>query len=288
MYHVPIVYTSDMSIELRNAAFSYFLPDGTEIPALKPTSLSLGPREFVAVVGANGSGKSTLGKLLNGLLVPTIGEVIVNGRSTDEPMNLLPVRRTVGMVFQNPDNQLVATVVEDDVAFGPENLGVPTEEIRERVDQALKQVGLAHWPRRDPHHLSAGQRQKVAIAGVLAMRPLYMVLDEPTSMLDPLGRREVLATLAELRSGEPIGIVYITHVVEEAAEADRVIVLREGLVLADGPPRDVLSDERLMSDASLYATKASRIAHRLAENNVPLSKSLLTVEEVAGAICSLT
>jgi energy-coupling factor transport system ATP-binding protein len=277
-----------MSIELRNAAFSYFLPDETEIPALKPTSLSVGPREFVAVVGANGSGKSTFGKLLNGLLVPTIGEVIVNGRSTAEPANLPPVRRTVGMVFQNPDNQLVATVVEDDVAFGPENLGVPTEEIRERVDQALDQVGLGNRHRHDPHHLSAGQRQKVAIAGVLAMRPEYMVLDEPTSMLDPLGRREVLATLAELRSEQPIGIVYITHIVEEAAAADRVVVLREGLVVADGPPREILSDDGLMADASLYVTKASHIAHRLAQKNVPLSTKLLTVEEVADAICSLT
>ena len=277
-----------MPIKLESASYSYRLPGGQEIQALKPTSLIVEPGEFVAIIGANGSGKSTLAKLMNGLLVPTSGTVTVEGRPTSIEENRLFARRTVGMVFQNPDNQLIATIVEDDVAFGPENLGIPPEEIRARVDKALAAVDMSDFPAFDPHYLSAGQRQKVAIAGILAMEPRYMVLDEPTSMLDPAGRREVLATLADLRRDKAIGVVYITHIVEEAASADRVVVLSDGRVTAAGPPRDILSDEALMIEASLYVTRASELAHSLAAKGIPISTKLITPEEVVEALCSLS
>lgn len=253
---------------------------------MSPTTFCVTPGEFVAIVGANGSGKSTLAKLMNGLLAPTTGQVMVDGCPTTGIENAQSARRTVGMVFQNPDNQLVATIVEDDVAFGPENLGVPPERIRERVDEALRAVGMYEHRSSDPHYLSAGQRQKVAIAGILAMAPKYVVLDEPTSMLDPAGRRDVLRTLAALRRERDIGVVLITHAIEEAAGAGRVIVLRKGRVIADGSPHEVLTDEKQMAEASLYATKANRLARRLAARGVAVSPGLITIEEVAQALCS--
>lgn len=274
-----------MSIEVKEAAYDYVLPDGRRLQAVSPTTLSVAPGEFVAIVGANGSGKSTLAKLMNGLLAPTAGLVMVDGRPTTGTENAQKARRAVGMVFQNPDNQLVATIVEDDVAFGPENLGVPPERIRERVDEALRAVGMYDHRFNDPHYLSAGQRQKVAIAGILAMSPDYIVLDEPTSMLDPAGRRDVLRTLGTLRRERDIGVVLITHAIEEAAGAERVIVLRNGRIIADGDPHEVLTDEQLMAEASLYATKANRLARRLAAGGVAVSADLITIEEVAQALC---
>ncbi len=268
-------------------SYSYQLAGGDRLEAVAPTTLTIEPGEFVAVIGANGSGKSTLAKLMNGLLAPSAGSVRVDGLSTADPAEIIRARRVVGMVFQNPDNQLIATIVEDDVAFGPENIGLPTEEIRSRVDEALKAVGMYEFRRHDPHYLSAGQRQKIAVAGILAMRPRYMIMDEPTAMLDPMGRRGILATLADLRRDQAIGVVYITHVIEEAAGADRVIVLKKGRVLAEGPPRDILSDEPLMKEASLYTTRANKLAHRLAAAGVPLSPRLITAEEVAEALCAL-
>lgn len=276
-----------MSINLNAASFSYLLPKGRVIKAILPTTLSIQPGEFVAVVGANGSGKSTLAKLLNGLLLPTNGEVLIDGHNTKDADNKIFAPRQVGLVFQNPDNQLTATIVEDDVAFGPENLGIPPEEIRARVDRALKTVGMTEFKDKDPHNLSAGQRQKIAVAGILAMEPKYLVMDEPTSMLDPVGRRDILETLSELRQKSPIGIVYITHIIEEIVEADRILVMTEGKITAIGAPREILTDESLMEMASLYITRPTELARRLAKKGVPVSRDLITVEEVVKELCSL-
>ncbi len=275
-----------MSIELRDTSFKYRLSGGEEIEALAPTSLAVEPGAFVAVVGANGSGKSTMAKLMNGLLFATSGEVWVNGRRISAGQNDLFARRTVGLVFQNPDNQLVANVVEDEVAFGPENLGVERSEIRRRVDEALAAVGMTKEARRDPHQLSAGQRQRVAIAGALAMHPDYLVLDEPTSLLDPAGRREVLAVVDEVRRSRSVGVVHITHIVEEAVSADSVVVMDKGTMLAVGPPKSLLSDEDLMAEASLDVPKAYRLAKRLREAGLPVPRCALTPEEVVSALCS--
>ncbi len=276
-----------MSINLNAASFSYLRPKGRVIKAILPTTLSIQPGEFVAVVGANGSGKSTLAKLLNGLLLPTNGEVLIDGHNTKDADNKIFAPRQVGLVFQNPDNQLTATIVEDDVAFGPENLGIPPEEIRARVDRALKTVGMTEFKDKDPHNLSAGQRQKIAVAGILAMEPKYLVMDEPTSMLDPVGRRDILETLSELRQKSSIGIVYITHIIEEIVEADRILVMTEGKITAIGAPREILTDESLMEMASLYVTRPTELARRLAKKGVPVSKDLITVEEVVKELCSL-
>ena len=275
-----------MSIELRDASFKYRLASGEEIEALAPTSLTVEPGAFVAIVGANGSGKSTLAKLMNGLLFAMSGEVWVESRRIDRRHNDLFARRTVGLVFQNPDNQLVANVVEDDVAFGPGNLGIERSEIRTRVDEALAAVGMAGEARRDPHRLSVGQRQRVAIAGVLAMRPNYLVLDEPTSLLDPRGRQEVLGVVDNLRRRQSIGVVHITHIVEEAVSADSVVVMDKGKVLAVGPPDSLLTDEALMAKASLDVPKANRLARRLREAGLPAPRSPLTSKEVVSALCS--
>lgn len=275
-----------MPIELLGAGYSYFLPDGREIEALRPTTLTVAPGEFLAVVGANGSGKSTLGKLVSGLVAPTVGEVRVGGQAPATADGA--GRRDVGIVWQNPDNQLVATIVEDDVAFGPENLCVAPTEIRARVVDALAKVGMSAFRAFDPHNLSAGQRQRVAIAGALAMRPRFLVLDEPTSMLDPAGRREVLEALLELKTRAAIGIIYITHIIEEAALAERVAVLNHGGVMAEGPPRDILSDLELVARAGLYLSRANRLAVALAKHGLPISTKLLTPREVAQAICSLS
>lgn len=276
-----------MSIELTGAAYSYKLADGERAAALEPTDLTIAPGEFVAVVGANGSGKTTLAKLMNGLIFTTAGTVTIDGRNIASRENDIFARRSVGMVFQNPDNQLVATIVEDDVAFGPENLGVPTREIRERVDAALAEVGLPDLARSDPHNLSAGQRQKVAIAGVLAMRPRYIVFDEPTSLLDPTGRAGVLEIVRRLRRETSMGLVYITHIMEEVAAADRVIVMSEGAIIADGAPRRILADTDLLERASLGAPKPAQLARRLSSRGLSLPRDLITEEEVAHALCSL-
>jgi len=277
-----------MSIELKDASFNYRLGDGEAIDALKATSLTIDPGEFVAVVGANGSGKSTLAKLMNGLLAPTSGSVLVDGFNTSNSADMIGARRTVGMVFQNPDNQLIATIVEDDVAFGPENIGIPAKDIRTRVDEALRAVGMYEYRRHDPHYLSAGQRQKIAVAGILAMRPRYMIMDEPTAMLDPRGRQAILATLADLRRDQGTGVVHVTHVVEEAALADRVIVLKQGTVLADGSARDILCNADLMRTASLYLTRPTQLAQRLVGKGLAISTNVITAEEVAEALCSLS
>ncbi len=275
-----------MSIELKGASFDYPVAGGASVSALAATDLVVRPGSFMAVLGANGSGKSTLAKMLNGLLFATNGEVWIDGRRIDRGHNDLFARRTVGLVFQNPDNQLVANVVEDDVAFGPENLGLDRAEIRRRVDRSLEAVGLPDLARQDPHRLSAGQRQRVALAGALAMEPRFLVLDEPTSLLDPEGRRDILAVLAELRERQSVGMVYITHIVEEAVAADTVLVLDKGRIIATGPPRELLTDATLMDRASLYSPKPNVLARRLCVAGLPASDELLTVEEVVSSLCS--
>ena len=235
-------------ITLDNVSFRY--PDAGR-DALSGVSLSIEAGSFIAVLGHNGSGKSTLAKLLNAILVPTEGTVTVKGMDTRSEENLLNVRRTVGMVFQNPDNQIVASVVEDDVAFAPENLGVSPAEIRRRVDEALKRVGMYEFRNNAPHLLSGGQKQRVAIAGVLAMQPEILVMDEPTAMLDPSGRQEVLRTIADLRAATGVTVVLITHHMDECIDADRLLVMSDGKLVLDGAPKDVFSRVEQMRSIGL-------------------------------------
>lgn len=268
-------------IEIQGLSFSY--PE-TTVPALRDINLSIGRGSFVAMLGANGSGKSTLAKHLNAILVPTAGRVLVDGLDTAEDDNLLSIRRRVGMVFQNPDNQIVANVVEDDVAFAPENLGVPSEEIRRRVDSALRQVGMYELRMHAPHLLSGGQKQRVAIAGILAMEPEVLVLDEPTAMLDPHGRQEVMDTVESLCREQGITVVLITHHMEEAARADRIIVLAGGQVAMDGTPREIFPQAEQLKSLALAVPDGTELIGRLNAAGMDLPMDALTDEECASVI----
>ncbi|MBQ3226508.1 MAG: energy-coupling factor transporter ATPase [Clostridia bacterium] len=249
--------------------------------ALDDINLEIKEGEFVAVLGHNGCGKSTLAKHFNGLFLPTGGNVYVMGMDTKDESLYWEVRRNVGMVFQNPDNQLVATVVEEDVAFAPENLGVPSEEIRKRVDEALHTVGMYEYRRHAPHRLSGGQKQRIAIAGALAMRPKCIVLDEPTAMLDPKGRREVLESIQRLKEEEKMTVVLITHYMDEAAQADRVIVMDEGSVLLDDVPKKVFSEVKLLKKIGLDVPQVTELLYELKKAGLPVRHDILTVEECA-------
>ena len=271
----------DPIIRVKNISYTY--PDAPE-PALDGVSLDILPGSFTAVLGANGSGKSTLAKHLNAILTPAAGKVLVDGMDTADEGSLLAIRRRVGMVFQNPDNQIVANVVEDDVAFAPENLGVEPGEIRRRVDEALRQVGMYEFRLHAPHLLSGGQKQRVAIAGVLAMEPDVLVLDEPTAMLDPQGRREVLAAAERLRRQRGITVVLITHHMDEAAAADRIVVLDRGRVALDGAPRTIFPQAERLRALGLEVPEATRLIERLNAGGMGLSADLLTPEECAAAI----
>ncbi|MGM9671615.1 MAG: energy-coupling factor transporter ATPase [Oscillospiraceae bacterium] len=262
---------------------SYTYPGETE-PSLKDLNLEIGTGTFVAVLGHNGSGKSTLAKHLNAILLPTEGRVLVDGIDTADEQQLLRVRGTVGMVFQNPDNQIVANVVEDDVAFAPENLGVPPEEIRRRVDAALKQVGMYEFRMHAPHLLSGGQKQRVAIAGVIAMEPKCIVLDEPTAMLDPAGRREVVETVTRLCREKGITVVLITHHMNECIGADRVIVMSNGVIVADGAPKDVFRQSALLRREGLTVPVTTELLEQLSAAGMELPLDALTVDECADAI----
>lgn len=264
---------------------SYTYPGETE-PSLKDLNLEIGTGTFVAVLGHNGSGKSTLAKHLNAILLPTEGRVLVDGIDTADEQQLLRVRGTVGMVFQNPDNQIVANVVEDDVAFAPENLGVPPEEIRRRVDAALKQVGMYEFRMHAPHLLSGGQKQRVAIAGVIAMEPKCIVLDEPTAMLDPAGRREVVETVTRLCREKGITVVLITHHMNECIGADRVIVMSNGVIVADGAPKDVFRQSALLRREGLSVPVTTELLERLSAAGMALPLDALTVDACADAIAS--
>lgn len=256
--------------------------------ALDGVSLEIARGEWVAVLGPNGSGKSTLARHLNALLLPDSGQVVVDGLDTREPDNLWAVRQRVSMVFQNPDNQIVAAVVEEDVAFGPENAGVAPAEIRERVTAALERVGLNAMRKRSPAALSGGQKQRLAIAGALALHPLCLVLDEATAMLDPVGRSEVLSTVRQLNRETGVTIVLITHDMAEAAMADRVVVVARGKVALQGNPRDLLTDPRKLAPLGLEPPPAAALAHRLRQSGVELEPGILTLEELVDALCRLS
>ncbi|MCD8117602.1 MAG: energy-coupling factor transporter ATPase [Oscillospiraceae bacterium] len=268
-------------IQIRGLSFSY--PE-TAAPALSDIDLTIEQGSFVAVLGANGSGKSTLAKHLNAILVPTAGQVLVDGLDTANEDDLLGIRRRVGMVFQNPDNQIVANVVEDDVAFAPENLGVPSEEIRRRVDSALRQVGMYELRMHAPHLLSGGQKQRVAIAGILAMEPEVLVLDEPTAMLDPRGRREVMDAVEALCRDRGITVVLITHHMEEAARADRIIVLAAGRLVMDGTPREIFPQAERLRSLSLAVPDGTELIESLNAAGMELPMDGLTDEECASII----
>ena len=268
-------------IEIKNLHYTY---PGDEMESLCGVSLEIEKGSFVAVLGHNGSGKSTLAKHLNAILLPTEGKVLINGIDTADEDRLLDIRRTVGMVFQNPDNQIVANVVEDDVAFAPENLGVPPTEIRERVDKALRQVDMYEFKMHAPHLLSGGQKQRVAIAGVIAMEPEVIVLDEPTAMLDPKGRREVIETVTKLCREKGITVVLITHHMSECTGADRVIVMSNGHVVADGSPESVFSQVELMRDEGLAVPATTELIYELNKRGWSLPLTALGVESCAKEI----
>jgi len=271
-------------IEIRGLEYSYPLDGGGQVAALRGIDLTIESGEFLAIVGSNGSGKSTLVRHLNGLLLPTAGQVQVDGLLTSDPRNLWAIRQRVGMVFQNPDNQIVASTVEEDVAFGPENAALPPDEIRKRVDVALATVGLAEYQTRPPQMLSGGQRQLLAIAGALATRPACIIFDEPASMLDPAHRRQVLDTIRRLNA-EGLTIVLITQAMEEATAAQRVLVMHKGRVAMDGSPIQVFEYGNQLRSWGLDLPAAVEITHRLRERGWQLPQGLLTIEQLARALC---
>ena len=273
---------ADAIIEVKDVEFRY---EGAEEEAVAGVSLRVERGEFVAVLGRNGSGKSTLAKLLNALNIPQKGEIWIDGVAAHEETNSLEVRKKCGMVFQNPDNQIVATVVEEDCAFGLENLGVPPEEIRRRVDEALRVVGMRDYAEAAPHMLSGGQKQRVAIAGVLAMRPKIIVFDESTAMLDPSGRREVFAVAEELNRRDGITIVWITHFMDEALRAGRVLVMDAGKIALEGVPRDVFQKTEEIRKMGLDVPPMAQLAAQLRADGVPLRADIMTVEEMAVELC---
>ncbi|HXK97135.1 MAG TPA: energy-coupling factor transporter ATPase [Limnochordia bacterium] len=276
----------DALIRFVDVSFSYSSDAEHELEALADINLDIDDGEFVAVLGHNGSGKSTLAKHMNALLVPTSGKVYIAGIDTQNAERLWEIRQMVGMVFQNPDNQLVATTVEEDVAFGPENLGVPTPEIHRRVDEALAVVGMSDYRLHSPHQLSGGQKQRVAIAGMIAMRPRCVVLDEPTAMLDPVGRREVMQTVIKLNREEKITIVLITHAMEEAILADRVIVMEEGRIVMTGTPREVFSKVETLAKLRLDVPEITSLANRLRQRGFDqIPNNILTIEEMVNVLC---
>ena len=269
-------------INVEHLAYSYPGVDDTPgVAVFEDMNLSIEAGTFVAILGSNGCGKSTLAKHFNSILLPTGGKVWVCGLDTADENQLMAVRRNVGMVFQNPDNQIVANVVEEDVAFGPENLGVASPEIRRRVDQALKQVGMSHYALHAPHLLSGGQKQRIAIAGVIAMQPKCIVLDEPTAMLDPRGRKEVVDTISRLNKEKGITVVLITHHMDEAAQADRVVVLHKGKVTADGTPKEVFTQVELLHSIGLAAPETVELCWELNKQGFDLPLDGLDVTECA-------
>lgn len=272
-------------IKIENLKHYYTDSDGNEVKALDGVDLSIEQGEFVAIIGANGSGKSTLARHLNCLLLPTEGRVEVSGLDTMEEKNMWDIRQQVGMVFQNPDNQIVAAVVEEDVAFGPENIGVPGPEIGPRVAKALAAVGMTEYAKHAPHRLSGGQKQRVAIAGIMALEPKCIVLDEPTAMLDPQGRKEIVSTVQKLNKEKQITIVYITHYMVEALAADRVVVMEKGHIRFMGTPREVFSRVDELEALGLEAPLAAKVANELRKSGVKLPSGIITDEELAQALC---
>ena len=272
-------------LEIKNVCHAYRNENDEELLALDHVTLQIAAGEFVAVIGRNGSGKSTLAKHLNALLIPNEGSCIIDGMDTRNSAHLWDIRQRVGMVFQNPDNQIVASIVEEDVAFGPENLGFPPAEIVRRVEESLRQVGMTEYRLHGPHLLSGGQKQRVAIAGVLAMHPRCLVLDEPTAMLDPVGRAEVLDAVCRLHREEGITVVYITHFMEEAVAAGRVVVMDAGRVILDGLPGDVFQDVDRIRDLGLDVPVSADVAAQLRRRGMNLPGGITTNEGLAKALC---
>lgn len=277
----------DSIIEVKDVSFEYYENDNNSLAILDHFNLNIERGSFTVIIGHNGSGKSTLAKLLNGLNKPAKGQVLVDGMDTSNEEDELKIRRTVGMVFQNPDNQLVATVVEEDVAFGPENLGLPPAVIRRRVDDALKAVDMYDYREHAPHKLSGGQKQRVAIAGIIAMEPACIVLDEPTAMLDPRGRKEVLDTIHTLNREKNITIVLITHYMDEAAEADRVIVMDSGKILLDGGPKEVFSHVEQIKSVGLDVPQPAELVYELQKSGISLPDGIISAEDCVAALAGL-
>ena len=275
-------------IRIEGLSYMYEDENTDTSTVLKDISLEINKGEFVAILGHNGSGKSTLAKLINMILVPTAGKIYVDGKDitaddiSDDDM--LALRRTVGMVFQNPDNQLVATIVEDDVAFGPENLGMPSQEIRKRVDEVLSIVGMTDYAKHEPHRLSGGQKQRIAIAGVLAMLPECIIFDESTAMLDPLGRKDVMNAIEKLNREMGITVIMITHYMDEAARADRIIVLDDGKILLDGTPSSVFEQEKALKDCGLAIPQCTELIHKMRDAGIELNGECVTLDECVSLI----
>ena len=272
-------------IEVKNLVHVYTDGQNNNIKALDSINLSIAPGEFVAIIGTNGSGKSTLARHFNALLQPTSGKCFVNGLDTTIEENTWNVRQTIGMVFQNPDNQIVAAIVEEDVAFGPENIGVPHAEIRPRVEAALAAVNMTEYAKHAPHLLSGGQKQRIAIAGVLALRPQCIVFDEPTAMLDPRGRKDIVNIVLKLNKEQKITIVYITHKMEEAILADRVIAMENGKIVMEGTPSEVFGQVKKIRELGLEAPLPAEVAEVLRQCGHKLNRNIITDEELAAALC---
>lgn len=266
-------------IEVKNLTYYYDNDEGINEKVLNNISLTINDGEFVAVLGHNGSGKSTFAKHLNAILQPTEGVIYIDGVTTDGEENLWHIRSKVGMVFQNPDNQIVASIVEEDVAFAPENLGIEPKEIRKRVDDALEAVDMTEYKTHAPHMLSGGQKQRVAIAGIIAMKPSIIVMDEPTAMLDPIGRREVMKTIEHLNSEYNITIILITHNMDEAVKAKRVVVIDSGNILIDDTPKNVFKNVDMLKDIGLDVPQVTMFAYKLRQNGINISDDVLTVDE---------
>ena len=277
-------------ISVKNLCYSYEEDDGRRVEVLKDLSMDVAHGEFVAVLGHNGSGKSTLARILNMILFADSGEVYIDGQKVgNEEMSdeeIIAFRKKIGMVFQNPDNQLVATIVEDDVAFGPENLGIPSAEIRQRVDRALEELGMTEYAKHEPHRLSGGQKQRVAIAGILAMLPECIIFDESTAMLDPQGRSEVLAAIEKINREKGITVIMITHYMDEAARADRVVVLDDGALIFDGTPAEVFSHEKELLSVGLDVPQCTSLVYKLRKAGFELDGDCLNAEQCASLIAT--
>ncbi|ABN54132.1 ABC transporter related protein [Acetivibrio thermocellus ATCC 27405] len=283
------VKMKDIIVKANDVEYAY-KKNSDETPkvlVLKELNTEICEGEFVAVIGRNGSGKSTFARLLNAILIPTRGVLYIGGKETYTEANLWEIRRTVGMVFQNPDNQIIATSVEEDVAFGPENIGIPSDEIVKRVEEALRSVGLEEYKKALPHHLSGGQKQRVAIAGILAMKPKCIVLDEATSMLDPSGRKEVLKVLRDLNEKENITIIHITHYMEEAILAKRILVMDEGKIVMDGNPRQIFSKVEEIKALGLDVPQVAELFHELKKDGYNVPDNILTVEEAVQCLAEM-
>lgn len=271
-------------IKMDKVTFRYKSFGEDELLAVDNVSLSIKEGEFIAILGHNGSGKSTIAKLMNGLLIPAEGKVYVDNMDTEEEDKIWDIRQKAGMIFQNPDNQIVATIVEEDVAFGPENQGIPPKEIRKRVDEALEIVEMNSYKKHAPHLLSGGQKQRVAIAGILAMEPDCIIFDEPTAMLDPVGRKEVMKTIKKLNKEENKTIVHITHYMDEAVEADRILVMEKGQIILEGTPKEIFSQVEKVKELGLDVPQVTELAYELRKEGIDVPKDILTIDELVMAL----